>query len=395
MLSLRGGTGYCFFVIFAAALVYLTNKEHRSRAAALYQRQRAWVLAMLALPCFVLFQILVLRIGNFPALDPLLRLALVVPSFFFLASLDSRRLRLVQWGFVAGALWCGGWAVYLLMHAGIGYGVERIGNSFTNPIPFGDTALILGFLSIASIRRGVPANPSEVALKVIALLAGCYASYASGARGGWIALPFFIWAVVTGRHWFATGRARLALIGSLLVCAGALASTHVVRERVAAFGSDLHAMQHGDTDTSTGTRLDLWRASVSLYTRHPIVGVGRGSLEAAMRDLVQHGEGPPIIINGRAHSEFFSVLAEMGTVGVVGLFFLYAATFLPFWRHRRSEDPDIATAAYLGIILVGGTIVFGLTIDVLTLVMNAAFFALTTATLLAWIEARKRELGGT
>jgi O-antigen ligase len=114
-----------------------------------------------------------------------------------------------------------------------------------------------------------------------------------------------------------------------------------------------------------------------------------------MRSLVEKGEGPPEIINGRAHSEFFSVLAEMGTVGVFALFSLYAGTFLPFWRERRNKDAQIATAAYLGMMLVGMTVICGLTIDVLTLVMNAAFFSLTGATLLAWIEARKRELMNT
>jgi O-antigen ligase len=107
---------------------------------------------------------------------------------------------------------------------------------------------------------------------------------------------------------------------------------------------------------------------------------------------VREGQGPDIIINGRAHSEFFSVLAEMGTVGVMALLLLYAGSMQPFWQNRNSGDPEIATASYLGITLVGGTIIFGLTIDVLTLVMNAAFFALTVATLLAWIEARKREI---
>jgi len=187
----------------------------------------------------------------------------------------------------------------------------------------------------------------------------------------------------------------LSILCVLIVCLAAVGSTSVVRTRISAIGSDFHALQNGDSDTSTGTRIDLWRAAVRLYADEPVFGVGRGRLESAMRTLVAKGEGPEFIINGRAHSEFFSVLAEMGTVGVLALFLLYAGSFYSFWRERRNQDAQIATAAYLGIMLVGSTIIFGLTIDVLTLVMNAAFFALTSATLLAWIEARKRELHGT
>lgn len=392
ILSLKGGAGYCYFVVFALSLVYLGNAENRRNAAELYRKYRSLVFALLALPCIVLFQILVLRDGTFPALDPLLRLALVIPGFFYLASLPSRQLRQVQWGFAIGGLGTGAWVIYQLTHPGIAYGIDRVGNTFTNPIPFGDTALILGFLSIASIRRGRDATLFEILIKTAALLAGCYASYLSGARGGWIALPFLIWAAAGGRHWLASVKARVALGVAVLVCIGALAGTSVVRERVSAFGTDIAAMKQGNVDTSTGIRFSLWRAATQLYKEHPVLGVGRGSLERELRAKAQRGEVPAIIVNGRAHSEFFSVLAEMGSAGIAALLFLYASTFMPFWRNRASTDPEIATASYLGLAMVGGTIIFGLTIDVLTLVMNAAFFALTVATLLAWIEARKREL---
>lgn len=393
MLSVRGGTGYCFFVILALSLIYLSNGAHRERAAQLYRRNRLWTWAMLGMPLVVIFQIAVLRTGTFPALDPLLRLALVVPSFFFLSSLESRQLKYVGWGCVVGALLAGGWTLYQFTHPNIAYGVARVGNTFTNPIPFGDTALILGFLGFGALSRDGSATWPEVAIRALALLAGCYASYASGARGGWLALPFLVWAAITGRHWFV--KARLPVLCVLFVCLAAVGSTSPVRTRILAIGSDIHALQQGDADTSTGTRLDLWRAAVRLYVNEPMFGVGRGRLESAMRTLVAKGEGPEFIINGRAHSEFFSVLAEMGTVGVLALLSLYAGTFYSFWRERRNRDPQISTAAYLGIMLVGSTIIFGLTIDVLTLVMNTAFFALTGATLLAWIEARKRELRDT
>ncbi|WP_175951093.1 O-antigen ligase family protein [Burkholderia sp. BCC0405] len=392
MLSLKGGTGYCFFMVFTLSLFYLGRVDHRRSAAELYRKYRSLVFALLALPCVVLFQILVLRTGTFPSLDPLLRLVLVIPSFFFLASLPSRHLRRVQWGFVIGALGTGIWVFYQLAHPQVAYGIDRVGNTFTNPIPFGDTALILGFLSMASIRRSPDVSWLEVVVKTLALVAGCYASYLSGARGGWIALPFLIWAAAGGRHWLVSLRARVVFGVVVLACIGALASTSVVRERVAAFGSDMTAMQRGDADTSTGIRLNLWRASTELYLAHPVLGVGRGSLERELRAKAERGEVQAVIVNGRAHSEFFSVLAEMGTVGVAALFFLYAGTFMPFWRNRTHPDPEIVTASYLGLAMVGATVIFGLTIDVLTLVMNTAFFALTLATLLAWIEARKREL---
>lgn len=392
VLTMKGGAGYCYFAVFTLSLVYLSHADSRQRAAQLYRAHPLFVWGMLTTPLIVLFQTLVLRTGTFPELDPLLRLALVPLSFFFLCSLPSRQLRLVQWGFVVGALAVGLWAVYARLYVPRWAAPLRLGNSFTNPIPFGDTALLLGFLALTSVERDVRLRVFEVVIKLAAVFAGLYASYVSGSRGGWIAIPLFVWVAASRRHWLVSLRARIAFGCMLITLAAVFASTSLVRERIEAIGSDVQQMNEGNLDTSMGLRLDLWRASAILYLHHPLIGVGRGSLESSLRTLADRGEAPRAIVNGRAHSEFFSALAETGTIGVAALILLYVGAILPFWRARRSDDPDIATAANMGIGLVGSTILFGLTIDVLTLVMNAAFFALSAATLLAWIEARKREI---
>jgi len=393
MLSIKGGTGYCFFVVLALALAYLCNAGSRRRAAELFSEHRLFVLGLTGMPAIILFQIAILRSGTFPSLDPFLRLFLAVPIFFYLASLESRRLRLVQWGFVAGALGAGLWAIYSHFHPEVWFDANRLGNSFTNPIPFGDTALLLGFLSIVPITLGGRTRFAETAIRIMAFLLGGYASYLSGSRGGWIALPLFIWAAVGGLRRLNSRRARIALGCAIAAFFVGLASTRVVVQRVDALVSDAVRMQQGEIDTSVGLRLELWRASALLYLRHPAFGVGRGHLQEELNGLAQRGEAPRAIVNAGAHSEFFSALSQMGTAGVAALLLLYVGTFTPFWRNRLSKDREIATASYQGIAAVGGTIIFGLTIDALTLVMSAAFFSLNVATLLAWIEARKRETG--
>jgi O-antigen ligase len=393
MLSMKGGTGYCFFIVLALSLWHLGRRESRHQAARLWHTHRWFLASLFGLPCIVLFQILVTRTGTFPSLDPLLRLPLAVPIFFFLVSLPSRRLRLVQWGFAAGALAVGGWAVYAAFHPEVWGEPTRLGNSFTNPIPFGDTALLLGFLAIASIRHSnTGVHPAEVLIKLAALAGGLFASYLSGTRGGWIAIPVLLAFTVAGRGWFTGRGVRVALVAIVAACAVAAASTDSIRTRFTAVAADLQKFHEGNGDTSTGARLELWQASTRLYTEHPVLGVGRGSLAKALGALSAHGEAPGYIVNDRAHNDFFSILAEMGTVGVGALLLLYGATFTTFWRYRRSTDSETVTAAYLGLLVVGATILFGMTIDVLTLVMNIAFFSLTIVTLLAWIESRKREI---
>lgn len=93
----------------------------------------------------------------------------------------------------------------------------------------------------------------------------------------------------------------------------------------------------------------------------------------------------PLVVNQRAHSEFFSTVAELGAVGVVCLALLYLGPLVYFLRYRRSPHRDVSTAAYCGIAVSGSVIIFGLSIDVLTVVMSTALIALMWAVLLAVI----------
>ncbi|CAG7597755.1 O-antigen ligase family protein [Candidatus Vallotia tarda] len=392
MLSMKGGVSYCFFVIFALAIIYLASAENRRYALVILCTHRLYVISMSALPVVTTFQVLVLHEGRLAALDPMLRLILVIPIFLFLVSLPAYLLRRIEWGFVTGALLTGVWALYVLVNPSAWQQPGRLGNSFINPIPFGDTALLLGFLAVTSLDRNTYVNGIELNLKILALVAGCLASYFSGSRGGWIALPWLIWVALSRRRWIESICSRIIISAALSVCLMLASIAPLVRERFKEIGTDLYKLEHGQVMTSTGQRLKLWQASLQLFVEHPIFGVGKGCLEPALIMLADRGKTPRIIANEHAHNEFLSILAETGIFGTISLLLLYIGTFRLFWCEREHKNTTISTAAYLGLALVGSTVIFGLTIDVLPLVMNSTFFALISATLLATIASQKREL---
>ncbi|SIT72861.1 O-antigen ligase [Burkholderia sp. b13] len=392
VLTMQGGTGYCYFTLLVLALSWAARPSNWEHCRSIWREYRIYLISMLALPAAVLFQVLVLQTAKLSAFDSILRFGLIVPSFFLLASLPSAQLRLVQWGFVAGAIATGAWALHEVLHTGSWSTPGRIGNAFMNPIPFGGTALLLGFLAFASLKRDRRIWLGEWAFKVIALLCGCYVSYLSGARGGWIALPVLVWASMARRHWLSNRWAAAGLVLLLIAALGALSTTNMVQERVNALESDIHKLVRGDTESSTGIRLQLWKASLELYAEQPTFGVGKGRFREAMMHIPQYQYLASDLHMYHAHNEILSMLAEVGTVGVVCLLLLYGGPLRYFWKYRRHSDPTITNAAYMGLIMVLGTFVFGLTNDVFAVVMNAAFYALTTATLLAIIASRKREL---
>ncbi|QBQ98100.1 O-antigen ligase family protein [Paraburkholderia pallida] len=387
----RGGTGYCFFLLLAFALYGAYAYRKDSTYFAPWREYRWYTAAMLAPLAVVVVQQLLLGYWAPHQFDALSRLTLALPIFLLLARLPSRRLTVLGWGCALGALAASAWVIVDRPPGGWS-DTERLSNYYTNAIPFGDTALLFAFLAVFTFGWDRKLRPLALVVKLAALVAGGFVSYLSGTRGGWIAVPVFALLLGVQYGWFSHWKRVVVTLALLAVAAGALFSTSGIRHRVAEAGSDFALMQRGDKDTSVGLRLQLWNASVTLFERHPVYGVGKGHLEQALGELAQHGEASQQIVNERAHSDFFSAIAEMGAVGAATLLLLYFGTSIYFWRACRAADTVIRTAGCSGLAVSFSTILFGLTIDVLVPIQVVVLIALLTATFLAVIVSRKREL---
>ncbi len=391
-LVVHHGSGIGFFLLLALSLYTAYQRRHDRAYFAPLRRYPTFTAAMVVLLTVVVAQEAVQHAWRPREFDAPLRFVLALPIFLLLCDVRVRYLKAIGWGCAAGAVAAVIWAV-IDRPAGGWTDTVRLGNYYTNPIPFGDTALLLGFLSVATLGwDGGRGRMGSWIAKGAALIAGAYVSYLSGARGGWIAIPVFVALLAFEYRWLADWK-RLA-VGALIVVVAMTAalSTERVRSRIAAARSDMVLFQHGSKDTSLGLRLQLWRASVLLFRAHPVWGVGKGKLTDAFGALAKRGEVDPAIVNARAHSDFFSAIAEAGTVGAAALLLFYAGTVTAFWRSRRSDDGVIRTASWAGLVATLSTVIFGLTIDVLVPIMQVTLLALLYAGLLAMIEARTREL---
>jgi O-antigen ligase len=387
----RGGTGYGFFALVALSLgAAIANKRTPDYFRAL--RTYSWyTTGMLAFLIAVMFQQLVMHYWLPRQFDALSRFVFALPLFLLLRQFPSGKLRAVGWGCAAGAIAVGVWALIAQPQGGWN-DASRLDNYYTNAIPFGDTALLLAFLSVFTLGWDGPRDWRMLALKLLALVCGGYASYLSGSRGGWIALPIFAILLGYQYHWFTYKKRLWIALLAIAICGAGLLSTQRVERRFEEATSDFSMLHRGDDNTSVGLRLQLWQASFRLYSEHPVYGVGKGKLEPALGSLAAQGIAKAEIVNERAHSDFFSTIAETGTIGAICLVLFYFGLSVHFWRERRSTDPTIRAAAYSGLAVSFSTIVFGFTIDVLVPVMVTALLALLSAAFLAIIDARKREL---
>jgi O-antigen ligase len=387
----RGGTGYCFFAILALALGAAVANWRTPGYFSGLRTYRWFTIGMLAFVVTIGVQQLVQGYWLPRQLDALSRFVLAIPIFLLLRQLPSRHLRVIGWGCAAGALAVGIWAL-IDQPAGGWTDANRLNNSYTNAIPFGDTALLLAFLSVFTLGWDKPRDWRVLGLRLLALVAGGYASYLSGTRGGWLAVPVFVVLLGFQYQWFAHKKRLLIATLAIAIAAGSLLSTERIQKRISEANSDVSMLHQGDDYTSLGLRLQLWSASRQIFEHHPVYGIGKGHLVDELGVMAKRGEVKAEIVNERAHSDFFSTLAEMGAVGVVALLLFYYGISVYFWRHRLSSDPTIRAAAHAGLAVATSTVIFGLTIDVLVPIMVTVLLALLVATFLAVIDAREREL---
>ncbi len=393
-LVVHHGSGIGFFLLLAISLYTAYQRRNDATYFAPLRRYRIFTVAMAALLVVVLAQEVVQHAWRPREFDAPSRFVLALPIFLLLCDVRVRHLKAIGWGCAAGAVGAAVWAVIDRPAAGW-TDMVRLGNYYTNQIPFGDTALLLAFLSASTLGwdDGRGRTLAWIA-KGAALVTGIDLSYLSGSRGGWIAIPLLVALLAFEYRWFSDWKRLASAVLIVIVAVTAALSTERVQSRIAAARSDVALFQHGSKDTSIGLRLQLWRASIRLFRAHPVWGVGKGRLTGAFGALAKRGEVDPAIVNARAHSDFFSALAEAGVVGAAGLLFFYAGTAAAFWRNRRSDDRVIRTASCAGLSATLSTVIFGLTIDVLVPIMEVTLLALMYASLLAMIEARRRELAG-
>ncbi len=391
MLTVRGGTGVCFFLLLFIAFVSFTSRKWRDAAAVCgaLRMNRWYVAGMCALPVAILLQQAFSWHGALRAYDVPLRLMLGVPVFLYLRTLPVSRLKLMHWGFTFGAIGAAlvGWNWTFVDHLG------RATNYFLNAVPFGNIAALLGLLSGLTIVWVPRRQHWVIALKVIGFAAGMWAAYLSETRGAWVmAIVLLVAALISIQH--LSVRQRVVLVtGIVLLCVLAFFWIGPVHERVMAAMSDMKGYDHGDAASSIGYRMQLWRLSWDMFLQHPLIGVGAGNFNDALQAMVARGEASAALVEFQhAHSELLFRMAELGMLGLVATLLAYVGPAVSLWRGLRAPLRDQRIAARIGVIACASVFLSGLTETMYVLTMSTAFYSLLFAALLAAADAQRATL---
>ncbi|VVD67904.1 ligase [Pandoraea capi] len=376
----RGGNTVMFLTVALGAAILLVERQRGDLSCLVRElKTSAHVRILIGSLLFPFLAILLVEVlhGHVVAntLDSPLRFFLAVIVFLGLRRIVSVVPKWTDLTFGIGAV-C---AALMAWYATADLLAYRAESSFLNAIHFGDIALLLGILSVVSIHWLRRDTPWTIAFKILGAAAGCYASWASQSRGGWIALPcllivWFLW------HKHSSGMARRGAIAlvAIALLAGTF-SSKMVRDRFESIRTDLTSLAAGHTDTSVGIRLELWKVAGKLIAEHPVLGLGAHGYRNAMPAMAASGELTPLTADygkGEVHNQILAYFADYGLLGllcILGVYFGPAYFFIRAAQLRHSDTEH--RAALMGLMTVVAFAVFGLTVETFNLKVTVAFYA--------------------
>ncbi|MHB8523101.1 MAG: O-antigen ligase family protein [Limisphaerales bacterium] len=184
-----------------------------------------------------------------------------------------------------------------------------------------------------------------------ALSFGLIRAVVCGSRGGILALlvGVAVWTVLLARR--SRNKTRLLVLGllAILALAAMLSAGDLVLRRLAGTKQEL---------VSEHSKLELWRQSLLLFLKFPLLGTGWGSFVTAFNHFKTVGG---LSTFWHSENDYVQLLVETGLAGVVvfggALWCLLRALTRFVWRERIAE-PEMVFGAFAALIAFGAHAIF-------------------------------------
>jgi O-antigen ligase len=172
----------------------------------------------------------------------------------------------------------------------------------------------------------------------------------SQSRGTWLALM-----TACGFTLFLYDRRKslyFALI-VFLVSAMIIASSGTLRHRA---GTIVTSLYTENEQGSTGNRFELWKGSLYIFQKHPVLGTGIWDFESDITDLIGQSKIKSMPYTMHAHSLYFQALATRGITGLALTVLLLASVLrwgIRETRHRK--DPGGYVIIFCAVLTIVGS----------------------------------------
>jgi len=146
--------------------------------------------------------------------------------------------------------------------------------------------------------------------------------------------------------------------------------------------------------TPIGQRLEMWRAALLLFAKHPLLGVGTGGYQEATQQLVDAGRVAPDTARfDHPHNDYFDALANRGLLGLAALAALLGLPAWLFIRALRGPGTLRMTAGLGGLLVTVGFAIFGMTETIFIHSACITWYAMMTSIFIALANAPEPEQG--
>lgn len=123
--------------------------------------------------------------------------------------------------------------------------------------------------------------------------------------------------------------------------------SHLFQHRVSEAKRDIVYMINGHFNTSWGGRMLAWFVAKDIFIKHPLMGVGVGSVKKEMfEEVAKYGKSNAEFFNQslpHLHNQFLQILAETGLVGE----FLFIVALIFLFKEKYKKDVDYYVKVFL------------------------------------------------
>ena len=323
-------------------------------------------------------------------LDRPFRFLVAIPLLVMLLVFQGRQ-SLLWWGVTIGSIL----AFFVGFYERFYLGYSRASNGMV-AIMFGDTAMLLGLISAVSAMYYLSQKQKNaVVFALLSALCGIGASFLSGSRGGWIALPLIGFFIVWQSRDLISRRSIIAMLSVFcLMVVALLCSNSGVMDRINAAFHNIKSYLDGDPNTSVGLRFEMWKASFYMFMDSPLFGVGESNLKLFKAGLAAEGVISDYAVRfGHAHNEFLDFLSKRGLAGVLLLVMIYLVPLKLFLNkmHEYKGVWRVKAYAMAGALVPMCYIDFGLTQAMFSHNIGVVMYAFTLVYFWAAVRWAEKE----
>jgi len=264
----------------------------------------------------------------------------------------------------------------------------------TNAIIFGNLALCMGTMSLASIGWFKQQNKWLIILPIITAILGLVTCALSGTRGGLLSIPFILIILLwyskkhlSGKNIILIATSMIALLSVLYAIPQTNIKKNINRTILSIEKYHQSEINSHLRLTSVGDRFEMWQAAWLIYTENPVIGVGWHNFKQHAQQQVDKGlRNTKTGQFNHAHSQYFSVLASGGTLNFISLILLFSILLYIFIKTaNNAKTPEGSQFVLAGLIFTIIYIVTSISSVPLERARPANFFSFYLAFILAFI----------